>query len=729
MPEQPGQKYAFANLMRALAAGGGKKIRQWGDVLAAMRVGDLTVGSRTPVAGMPEWATPDVVRGGFATTTFAAGGKLRPHELRLARDLSLPDLGALRAGDVSRIRLALNNWHLSDEGLSRLREQAETGAFAARTPEETALLVVALLLESAPDAAEAILTEITPFFDRLSFYPIPAESAAGEGVFVRSVAQIRKRLASKKPRAEIVLQHHSLSRWIPLNDRLIDILSERGRPGWDLRAAKWLKDFENAKSLPMSRRWRRTDSPFQRCRWALVDLHGGKSLSPGKRADIDAIIARHRAKYGDVETRARHRKIQAGQDVRLWHDAVAKVVSARLKPLPPEIGITAPAVFSGPITPDEAIEGAPAAAALPKSIVRLVDMARMAPVAELIEERLIGAPEVLAEALPQLTALIYARGLPNEAEARVCASLYRAFRQRRSLLLLNLESQIRLEELPWAAALLERRKGGEDAQAVIRETLTELVRLSLTHFPHVIFPNPLIREMSALGEAAGLRIPFTGEIAADIFMGVFSQPFEKAAEISLRYYAGKLYARYYNLPDCDPPATGRSMDLSGICAKRAGVGSARNWSVAANGMIIEQQQIITSHNLAQLFTALDLGDLDHARMATDCFGWISRRQQVPSPDWRANLQMTKNTAFAWRQMIAFMSELEERAQLAVFDEIREIAAAQSPEYRRRIAPAIKGLGRALAGERPVDSSQVFLGWAQGRHPFAPAIPEKQTPAR
>lgn len=713
MPEHPGQKYAFANLMRAIAAGSEKRTRQWNDVLLGMLSGDLAVGSRTPVAGMPEWATPEVIRGGFATTAFAAGGDLRAHERSLAEALALPET------DPARVRLALNNWHLSDEGLSRLREMARTGAYSAETPEETALLVVALLLESAPEDAEATLVEIAPFFDRLRFYPAPGERSGDEGVFVRSVAELREVLKARRTSAAIRAQHATLTRWIPLNDRLIDLLAERDRPHWGRHAAIWLQDYENAKRRPAGRRWRKLNLPFQRCRQALEGLLGGASLPARTLADIDDIIARHRAKYGDAEARAAWRRAQAAQDVTVWHDTVARLVSDRLARLSPDIGISAPERVSGPIAAAEAREGAPAGTPLPKPFVRAIESARMGPIADLIRTGQIGAPEVLASVLPQMTAALHANGLPTEAEAEVCASLYRAFRRRRSMLLLYLQSQVRLDELPWAAALLKRRDGGDDGRALARETLTALVRLSLTHFPHVIFPNLMIREMSALDETAGFDIPFTGELAADIFHGAFSEPFMRAADISLARYAGKLYGRYYNLPEVRRPGDGRSFDLAVDCARRAGVRLGGAWSAVANGMIIEQQQIVTSHNLAQLFGALDLGDLDHAAMATDCFRWICRRQQVLSDDWRANLQLMKNSAYAWRQMVAFLSELETARQQAAFAALEGIFADQPAAFRDRFAPALDGLGRAVSGETLVDRNAVFLGWTRWRrHPFA-----------
>lgn len=703
MAEQPGEKYAFFSLAKALSAGSSKEIRQWRDVLAAMKAGDLTIGSRTPVAGMPKWATPEVVRGGFATTAYAAGGKLRPHEIALAEELGLP------TSNISRVRLALNNWHLTDEGLRKLRQQASSGAFAAQTPEETALLTVGILLEQVPGAAEEILNAITPFFDRLRFYPAPDAAQKSDGAYVRSVREIRDQLSGKAPREQIVVQHNTLTQWLPLYDRLIDLLSEHGSTDWSKRADQWCADYKTALAAPTAQRWKKPTGQFQRARRAMVTLKtGGVPIE-----NVATIIKRHRSKYGDGDQRRAYRLIQAKQDVKVWHDAVARIVTARLNKLPRDIGIADPKSISGPIGSNEAIVGGPAGSQLPQSFERSIQSARMASIGELVQGGQIGAPEVLAKVLPQITSSIYASRLPTEAEAEICRALYRAFSTRRSLLLLNFESQVRLEELPWAQALLQRRDGDHDAKAISRQALTELVRLSLTHFPHVVFPNPLIQEFSTLARLADLDIPFTNEIAADIFMGSFSTQFAKAAQIGLSYYADTLYARYYDLP-----VSQRNLQLAEICTERAGLRKTRNWSVSLNGMIIEQQQIITSHNLAQVLSTLDLSDLGFDDMALRCFDWICWRQQIPMADWRAKLQMTKNTAYAWRQMIAFISELSLAEQFTVFESIQTMSDQQSEEYRERFAPALAGLERAISGETP-SANELFLGWVQGRHPFAP----------
>jgi hypothetical protein len=145
-------------------------------------------------------------------------------------------------------------------------------------------------------------------------------------------------------------------------------------------------------------------------------------------------------------------------------------------------------------------------------------------------------------------------------------------------------------------------------------------------------------------------------------------------------------------------------------------------------MIIEQQQILTSQNLATLFLALGLADklrdqLD--ALARTCFAWVCRRQQVFTANRHAQLIMLKNTAYAWRQMIFFLS-LSPKDRIAPFLEWAEAhLAQQTPAFRARFGPALRGLGLAADGrsinDRPgaADGARRFLGWSTQKHWLLP----------
>src|SRR5688500_8712187 len=142
---QIGDGYPLAQLAKALDAGDQPRIDRWRAVLRGMASGALRIGSRTPVAGLPAWVTPEVVRGGFATTRAAAA----PGDIDLfVRALQDPEFTAL----------------------------LDSGAYSVLVPEHAALLTVAWLQRSGDAAAaETLVREIAPFARRLRFAPLAAE--------------------------------------------------------------------------------------------------------------------------------------------------------------------------------------------------------------------------------------------------------------------------------------------------------------------------------------------------------------------------------------------------------------------------------------------------------------------------------------------------------------------------------------------------------------------------
>ena len=153
--------------------------------------------------------------------------------------------------------------------------------------------------------------------------------------------------------------------------------------------------------------------------------------------------------------------------------------------------------------------------------------------------------------------------------------------------------------------------------------------------------------------------PLQEHDAADIFIGEFSPKFLEAARRAADLLDRSLYATYYGIDYEDVPklpdprscsrssrrATTRPAPSAFVqlCASRAGV-PLGTLDPATNGMIIEQQQILTTQNLAVLFAGLGLADvLRHqlGDMAKLCFQWVCRRQQVKIADWHARLTMMK----------------------------------------------------------------------------------------
>jgi hypothetical protein len=143
--------YAWTQLQRALrrAADDGRvraKVAQWEAVLRGMGDGSLRIGSRTPLADVPAWVTPEVVHGGFATGRLLAEVPLRADEA--AQVTALP-VDAPGRTDRERFNL----WHLGDAGQGELLSAPAQGTFHVELPEDAALPVVAWLLGNGHDAA------------------------------------------------------------------------------------------------------------------------------------------------------------------------------------------------------------------------------------------------------------------------------------------------------------------------------------------------------------------------------------------------------------------------------------------------------------------------------------------------------------------------------------------------------------------------------------------------
>ncbi len=422
------------------------------------------------------------------------------------------------------------------------------------------------------------------------------------------------------------------------------------------------------------------------------------------------------------------------------YDMVAAVVVPRLLNYPANEGIDDLTQVTRFITNDEsARSGMEPGCALPESIRRKVERCLCDSIEVLIQRGLISSSDVLAKVLPQLTSGLQAAGITDPFLGQVYAAIYRAFRRRRSLLLLDLQSQVRIEELPWVAAVEQFRSKNLSTQELARQTFDEVAGLSLRSFPQAILPNKLLQELRSLVKAAGLEIPLVDELAADIFMGEFSAKFVQAAKQAAKLMGGTLYQTYYGIDYGDVlrlPANKEKKSRSWLfssspvldnfaklCCSRAGV-THGGWDPATNGMIIEQQQIVTTQNLAALFAGLGLSQVlrPHlADMARRCFDWICRRQQLKESDRHAQRIVLKNTAYAWRQMLFYLSFVSSDELSGFVAWATSHLSIQQAAFQTRFRPVFDGLLAASEGRTPHgfdaggSDGRQFLGWSKSRH--------------
>ena len=762
--------YPFGQLVKALSGTGdlaAARVKQWQQVLTGLFDGTLRVGSRTPVAGTPPWVTLDVVHGGFATGNLAAAGPLQAHEAEALASLTRPP----KATD----RTALNLYFLGDAGRSGLVTMLADGCFRVHVPEEGALLVAAWLIRRGEaERAGTLIEAITPFFDRLRFYPVPSPRPmrSGTAVFIQTAGEAVKSLCAKRPQTSVQRMNESIQIWTPLYDRTVALFLEtvegeipafrttdsgdlargpNGQPivsggwpcrrypdGWRIRAEGIADEYRNARAK--NRLCGKPESPkenFARLRGYLATCVRDPGAMTGRdvgtiRRILASCVTRHGAPGSSrlQSTRAN----QARDAARSPHHLIALVVAERLEASPQDEGVADLTSALAPVSS----AGEP----LPDSIVAKAVRCLEAPIGVLIEKGVVTSSEAMARALPLLTARVRAAAIEDPELRRVYEAVYAAFRRRRSLLLLDLASQVKLGELPWVAAVEPWVGSDQASRDAARATLVQAATLAISAFPHTIVPNRLVKELRSLASGAGISLPLVDELASDIFMGAFSENFLRAAQVSARILRGTLYERYYGLPfdrvqgldDIEKKRFGvpSSPGFASLCEELAGATARGSRSVARNGTIIEQAQILTTHNLAALFNEFGLaGSLPLPQLARRCFKWICRRQQMKVNEWRGRLQMMKNTAYAWRQLVFFLSLVDPSEVAAFIDWSAGHLNEQTADFRQRFEPVLAGLRFVVAGGHIGVDGQAgpdgrrFLGWSVGRHWLLPPGNERE----
>jgi hypothetical protein len=750
-----GLAYPFSQLLKTMAGAGqaaAARVKQWEQVIAGMLDGRLAVGSRTPVAETPAWVTLQVVHGGFATGSFAAGGDLLPHEEETLKRLYTLDAG----------RMALNLHFLEEPSREAVTAMLRDGTYRVDVPEEAALLSYAWLMQRGEMArAERLLDDVGPFFDRLRFYPRPHSRPlrSGTSVSVATVGDALASIRSKRPQAQVQRMKEAITVWAPLYDRAAELFFEtvggasnepcmRYAPDWAVRAQQLLHQYDLARQRHRlcGKPERKKENFFRLRQYLAKNLRDTSSITPGDRAAIRHILDAYLERHGEPgSVRLTSAREQQARDAALPdHLKLARVLADRLEPLPHDEGTPDLDRVVAPITADEAEKAnAPQGTSLPPSLVRKATRCAEAPLETLVERDVIGSSEAMAKVVPTLTARLRAAAVADPELRGLYEAIYTAFRRRRSLLLLDLQSQARLGELPWIQALQPWLGGDDASKRASGEALNRVASVALRAFPQTILPNKLIKELRALAGAADQMRPFVDELAADIFMGDFSETYLRAAQTAARLLSGSLYERYYGLtfarvlsfePKRSQYGVPTSPELAALCkelARSDGNGS----YVARNGTVIEQAQILTTHNLATLFEDREFATTMRGHlpdMAKRCFAWICSRLQTASGDWKAQMQLMKNAAYAWRQMIFYLSLLGADELASSLAGAKAHFETRTAPFRARFAPVVQGLEGVIEGKafdeagRLPSGGRRLLGWSVGRHWL---LPDRETNSR
>ena len=724
-----------------------KKANKWLQVFTGMISGGLNVGSRSPIKDTPVWATPEVLTGGFVTGKLLANGKLEEHEREFLSQLT-PIPGVPE-------RASINGDFLTDEGIVKLQKYLSEGNYDISVPEEGALLVIAWLVSNGLNSeARSLLDEIAPYLPSLRFYPIPRKDALqiDSRVFLEDIGKVTSSIQNIRPSQQVLAQKEAIEGWIPLYDRAISLLLDLidgdtpsigpddsifgGSPTsspdneWKLRAAELISDYKlfRENNSRCKRPESKKHSFYQVRQFISKYLDAPISLTDKDIKRIRVLIARYVTKRGIPGSEKWHtsRGLQKQQASGPTYHLLAKTLISRLSALPRDGGLDN---FEGaikPLTTQEAAEiQVDSSITIPPYFVKKIKRAVCDTVENLIEMGVITSGDTLAVLLPQITATIHALSFEEPELKRLYANLYKAFRKRRSLLLLNLESQVKFEELPWVKELHRFKQTGSGANEVAEKSFQQSAELALTSFPYAIVPNKLLQEFRALAKQASIEIPLVDELAADIFMGQFLEKFVSAAKIAAKLLSGSIYERYYNI-DFEQinaiddltkskygPAT--SAQFASICSERIPKKKEEGSFVVQNGMIIEQQQILTTQNLAAIFDAAKLSKSLEDKlpeMARSCFQFICSKQQMKITDWHARLTVKKNTAYAWRQMIFYLSLVSPSIREDFFSWGNDFILEQSKDFEEEFQPIFKQLiaSNDPSSKRIKNSADYFLGW-------------------
>ncbi len=754
---QVGFEYIKSRLARALLTGlqdhdeatrnrAKEKAAKWLAALHTILDGGSRFGSRTPIRGIPAWVTLEVLTGGFATENFPAGGELQQHEIEL-----LSKVGTIEPG---REREAINTWYLTEAGLNELNKLLDSNCYKVTYPEEGALLSIAYLMRHGRiDAARNVITTLAPFMHKLRFFPrtssLPRKQ--DDTIFLRDVAATIDDVSSVKVNEHLTAQKEAVTVWAVHHDRVVALFLETlvdGRPGgtftadWRKRARRLQREYNNLRSThKLGGKAHKTGGHASQLREFMMKAADTPQLI--NNADlkrIQHILTCFVNKRGVPGSRQHleYRKRQAADVSAATHRELAGAVVQRLELYDPTDGLKSTDKVLKNISSEESdYFNLPAGSPVPDSIKRKVNRCRRGTMEDLVSDGIIPSTELVAAKLPLLTADIRARGFADRALQDLYAAIYRSFRRRRSLLLLNLQSQVKIDELPWIAAIEEFRTEDMASAAAAMAKLKDTVKLALNAFPHTTLPNKFLRELRALSQSAGAQIPFVDELAADIFTGTFTFNFVKAAHLAAELLQDSLYARYYDIDyqevlridvPTEPKASSNSRvpsssaAFTALCRRRAKTngGNMR----AMNGMILEQQQIVTSQNLAGLFVQLNMfADLqDHLPdMARRCFIWICRRLQMKQTRVHARLIAIKNSAYAWRHMLFYLSLLETSTLAEFCHWMRQHLQKQRAEFQVLFHPAVNELLLLVAGQQTFEcnsdqiANRIFLGWSDTRH--------------
>lgn len=484
------------------------------EVMTGVFTKGVSIGSRVDT-GRPAWVTPEITKSGFSSGNHLAGGPLKQHELDVIKDIDG------KTSTEPSIRYAINNWCLTNKkGREWITDLANSGQYCLNTMEESAIMSI-VLLGKLRDTSK-LVAEIEPWFRYLRFFPEPKSVNVSElhvpRSSVLSVENLHKKLVSEKNPMirSIELMKHAMDKLEKFNESYMAIYNKSKEilplfSGYKTRRSNKMESFKTFVG-----QIRKVMNDFG------LESRIAKSTAGKLLNAIDVFI-----KYG-MDTKKSFRKHielhlgNASSKIQLRSrtpEDMAKNIRSSvyereelmkiIHPMRDSIGIEKETVDALVLKfPD-----------LKKSIKRTT----LGTLTELCQEGLIESAEMFADQVAVMSAIAKATVFKKGAHQNLARNMYKAFSSRRSKLLLNLETQVKMSEIPWFTVFEKVfRTKTKDTDEISKSVFIEY----LSNFPGIQMPNSFVDVMSHQLGRNGL----VKEIAADIFMGKFVKTFGAQAK-------------------------------------------------------------------------------------------------------------------------------------------------------------------------------------------------------
>ncbi|PVZ98491.1 hypothetical protein BB558_005517 [Smittium angustum] len=748
----------------------GEKQKEWIKLFKQMVKGTIDIGSNKPFEKYASWLTLKVMYGGFATKNLLAGGELEKHEIDLTEHLKLKK-------EAKDVRIFLNNFFVLEQiGISALETMLENKKYRINVPEEGALLVYTWLMKNNHQKiAEKLLETIRVHFNKVRFYPQPAETPFNSKViFLSSVEQVIQKLSStissKREREKLLYQRYKkrteitntvVELWLETFDNPSDIPTVEYINGknvtvgdswpcckypldWDQRAQNALLEYKEHIDL-----YTRKKKGYQNFLFEILELASkDKTALTGRNVCfIRSYIASIKNKKGlpgsekrkqFMETKAKEFETFLSRDPEILKEHSIKMLENHNN----EMGLSNEQYETISNELKQSFSNHPY---LEKILVILSKLKELT-FDELFDPKYLCSLENLASEIPKLMIPMRASVVTDPSLNYLFEQLLYSFSKRRSYLLLNYESQIKTKDIPWIKPIMQFSTG--DCKDEAFEFCRKVLKNVVFNFPSTLLPNKFISQIQPLINMAGLKdsVVFSEELAADIFMGSFTKKYAVGFESNINYTRRTIYDKYYELDSDKLISELRAINLSSenskdskfderteyftsMCYHRADIFS--NISTQANhlvsnGMIIEQSQILTSHNLSLIFGELEVDEMLRQNIndvISRCLKGVMRsikvslimkksRSNNKNVRYASIMSYYKQTAFSFRNLVFYISVKQKLGDSLddIIDLISSVLGNKNMDLEGYKGYFDDLLGVMKGNER---QGQMFLGWKSG----------------